>query len=153
MVLFKYKPDLAHLSAHLVDSTNVNFGKFHFLINKMKIFYLLNFLHTLYTMLLNNIVVCLLVILRLSCFIEVYGHFLVSSKCTEALNEILRLYRNGSSGFKHVPKRWLSLLLAIGKKKLEYWLTVKFLFSKCGIRRMSYNLEILQGWVWRKGLQ
>lgn len=56
--LSKYKLDIAHLSAYLADSINVNFGKFHSVYalfsTEMKRSYLLNVLHTLYTTLLKK---------------------------------------------------------------------------------------------------
>lgn len=93
-ILFKYKLDLACLSAYLAESANVNFGKFHL---AYKLFTKENektlsgecSMHLVgNTAKKKKNVVCLLMILRPSWFIELYGHCLLSSKCTEALNEI-----------------------------------------------------------------
>lgn len=62
-MLSKYKLDIAHLSAYLADSADVNFGNFHsvckLFFKKMKISYLLNVPHTLCTTLLKRDIICL----------------------------------------------------------------------------------------------
>lgn len=69
--------------------------------------------------------------------------FLVSSKCAEALNAIFNFIEMEGDGlFRHMPSRQLSLLAI--ENMLKHGPAVKSLFSKCGIRRMSFShLEIL----------
>lgn len=134
-ILSKYKLDLAHLSAYSSDCANVNFSKFHSvykLLNEEngKIVPLPCPARLVYNTAKKG---CDLLKCDIETFImKVLGHFSVSSKCAEPLNEIFDFIEvGGDDVFRHVPTRWTSLLPAI-EKMLKCWPAIKSYFQSVG---------------------
>lgn len=134
-ILSKYKLDLAHLSAFSSGSANVNFGKFHSvykLFNKEneRILPIQCPADLVYNIAKKG---CDILKCDVETFIiKVFGHFSVSSKCAEALNEIFDFIETqGDNLFRHVPTRWMSLLPAI-ENMLKCWPAIKSYFQSVG---------------------
>lgn len=131
----KYELDLAHLSAFSSGSANVNFGEFHAvckLFNKENERILP--IQCPADLVCNTVEKgCDLLKCDVETFIiKVFGHFSVSSKCAEALNEIFDFIEmKGDNLCRHVPTRWISLLPAI-EKMLKCWPAIKSYFQNVG---------------------
>lgn len=139
--LSKYKLDVAHLSAYLSDSTDVNFGKFYSVYKLLtkeneKILFIQCLVHLIYSTAKKG---CELLKCDIETFImKAFGYFSISSKSAEALKEIFDFTEmEGDNLFRCVPTRWLSLQRAI-EKMLKCWPAIRPYFQRTRI--MSFDI-------------
>lgn len=143
----------AYRAAYLAGSADINLGNFiqsiNFLPKKLKWSYLLTPARHVHNVLVKDRDLFSHDIEAFT--MQVLGHFSVSSKCSEALNEMLEFTEwKERVSLAHLLERWLSLFLDIKWHRIMFaW--HKITFSKSETKGMSfYNLEIHWGWEWRK---